>query len=126
MHVHKYTACLSHVCACLSTEFKLHVCQLVSLCDFLQHGTVKDHSSDKFNVIFCMIVCSLFGLSSLSLLVFHTYLSLFNKTTLGKCYYNHALIFYCTCAYVLRVRTYRTLPLKLTSLIFSCQCLLKF
>ncbi|XP_064405258.1 palmitoyltransferase ZDHHC20-like isoform X2 [Halichondria panicea] len=52
--------------------------------DFIKawHGTVKDHSSDKFNVIFCMIVCSLFGLSSLSLLVFHTYLSLFNKTTL--------------------------------------------
>lgn len=51
---------------------------------FLQNRTLDLATADKFNVIFCYLVCTLFGLSTGSLFIFHIYLSLFNRTTLGR------------------------------------------
>ena len=48
-----------------------------------QDHTLDLATADKFNVIFCFFVCSMFGLSTGSLFIFHVYLSLFNRTTLG-------------------------------------------
>lgn len=61
-----------------------------------QSRTLDLATADKFNVIFCYFVCTLFGLSTSSLLVFHVYLSLFNRTTIGMMHVcTHFKLYFC-------------------------------
>ena len=74
----------SFIIAWVSPVVSVHgVCSILYV--LLNQGADNElKSAYKFQVIIWYFVCSMFGLSAAVLFCFHVYLTLYNKTTLGK------------------------------------------